>query len=155
MDWGTAKADIIETLKYDGASSKSLTSYAIGTPTDTRLQILLRNFSIETFCFYTRAASVTFQDGDWEYVHLDDFSRCALAMSKVMRMNFNGSRLRELASVGLLERASAVQADPNTGIPAKATPMAWAEAEKGIVSFDVPIDMSASPKAWVAGWHRH
>jgi hypothetical protein len=157
VNWIAAKQDIAESLGYDGATSKSLSASGLlyGTPTDTRLQLLLRNFSIETFTFFTRASPVTFKDGDWDEIDLTDFSRCAVSMAKVMVLNVNSNRLKKVEGVGLLMRSSSQSVNAATGIPTKGTPNAWAEAEKGKIDLDVPIDMSGNPPAWCAGWYRH
>lgn len=148
------KALVVEAVGYDGDTSKSLSQTAIGTATDTRLQILLRNFSIETLSFFTRAVPVTFADGDWEGVDLTDFSRCTLSMSKILHLNIAGQNLFKMEGVGLLGRSNLINGD-TTGIPTKATPVTWAESDLGKIDFDCPIDMSASPAAWCEGWYRH
>lgn len=153
-DWSTVKSLIVECMAYDGDASKSLSLTAVGTATDTRAQILLRNFSAEILGFFTRATPVTFHDSDWENVDLTDGSRCALSMSKVMVLALGSTQLGKVESVGLLQRAT-IQSTTATGIPAKGTPQQWAESDMGKISFDVPVDMSASPLAWASGWYRH
>jgi len=154
MDWNAAKSLVVSATGYDGATDQSMTTTAIGSPTDTRLQLLLRNFSVETYSFFTRATPVTFLDGDWEGVDLTDFSRCPLAMSKILTLNLNGTMLGQEFGVGILGRSGLLQGD-TTGIPAKGTPLSWAESDLGKIDFDRPVDMSTSPKAWCMGWYRH
>lgn len=154
MDWGATKNLVVQSLGYDGTTNESLSQAAIGTPTDSKLQLLLRNFSIETFSFFTRATPVTFLDGDWEGVDLTDGSRCTLSMSKILQLNLNGTMLCKADGVGVLGRNGLIQGD-TTGIPAKGTPLSWAESDLGRIDFDRPVDMTATPPAWVAGWYRH
>lgn len=141
-------------MGFDGDTSQSLTVTSIGSPTDIYLQLLLRNFSVETFSFFTRAVPITFQDGDWELIDLTDGTRCAYAMAKVMLVNLNGQLLGRSEGVGTLGRASFLQGD-TTGIPVKGTPISWTESDLGKIDLDRPIDMGANPPAWCMGWYRH
>lgn len=155
MTWGETKTLIAEAPGFDGDSSKSLIERAIGTATDTRLQLLLRNFSAETFFRYTRAAAITFIDGDWENVDLVG-SRCAQSMSKIMRLSIGGIMIGKVDSIGLMEgRSQGGTVNSTTGIPTKGTPICWAESDLGVITFDIPIDMTTAKPAWCSGWIRH
>lgn len=143
MDWNAAKQLVVEACGYDGDVSKSMDTTTIGSATDVRLQILLRNFSIETYSFFTRATPVVFEDEDWEDVDLTDFSRCTLAMSKILSLNLGGQALGKMDGVGMLGRQGLL-AGNTTGIPVSGTPISWAESDLGKVDFDRPLSQPAS-----------
>lgn len=152
MDWSAAKNLVVQSVGFDGATTNSLSQTTIGTPTDTKLQLCLRNFSIEIASFFTRAVPVTFENGDWESVDLTDGSRCTLAMSKVLELSFNGQKLCKVAGVGLLRP----DLSNDTGVPTAGTPICWAESDLGKIEFDRPItQQTPALPGWVAGWYRH
>lgn len=147
-NWGDLKTYVKGKLQFHGDSIIDLSTIAIASAFDVRLQIILKNWEREVFAHYTPSSALTVSTTSAEH----DLSSSAVSVKAVWlprRVFVNGVELPEYANVIEMQREW-----PPYPTQSTAAPNAWAKLDDSKILFN-RISNSAYSNSLVTGFYVH
>lgn len=133
-------------MRYDGSSVEDINDLALNSGFDTRAKKSFYGFVEDAYAIYEDRAALTLATND-RTVDLFDAAKCAKAIFAPRRVWVNNVLIEQWSMKELEERATG-------GSISTGTPVEWAIAEDGRITFDKPCS-GAFANNYVSGFARH
>lgn len=144
--WAELKLLVKSKVRYDGASVEDINDLAINSGFDTRAKKSFMAFCEDALAIYENRAGLTLAQAD-STIDLFDGAKSTKPIFAPRHIWVNNVKLEQYAYADLEILYSG-------GSVAQGTPVAWAIAEDGKVTFDKPLS-GAFANNFVSGFSRH